>query len=175
MWARTSSLKARILARQLATLGDPLGPATIEQPDVVVPEEAEHPQGVGSPPVRLVAVDDDGRVPGDAARAHHLGEAGAIDVVPRDRVVEVEVPVELEGARDMAGVVEQDVLVGLQQRDAVGTADPSRLELLGEPVRGDQSLWMRIGRDLGLHGRRVFDCHGVHGVTASRTQDRGWS
>ena len=53
-----------------------------------------------------------------------LGEAGPVDVVAGDRVVEVEVPVDLEGSRDVAGVVEQHVLVGLEQGDAVGSADP---------------------------------------------------
>ena len=48
----------------------------------------------------------------------------AVDVVPHDRVVEVGVPVELDRAGDVAGVVQQHVLVGLEHHDAVVAAGP---------------------------------------------------
>jgi hypothetical protein len=58
-----------------------------------MPEQLEHPQRVGRPPVVLVAVDHDGVVARDAALGHQPGEARAVHVVAGDRVVEVGVPV----------------------------------------------------------------------------------
>ena len=51
---------------------------------------------------------------------HDLGEPLAVDVVAGHRVVEVGVPVDLDRARDVPGVVEQDVLVGLEDDDPSG-------------------------------------------------------
>ena len=74
----------------------------------------------------------DGGVAGDALAAEQRGEAGAVDVVADDRVVEVGVPVDLDRAGDVAGLVQQHVLVGLDD-DQAGVA-----EVLGEPLGGDE-------------------------------------
>ena len=116
----------------------PLGPAAVQDAHVRVAEQAEHPQRVGGPPVVAVAVEDDGGVPGDAALAADLGEPGAVDVVPGDRVVQLGVPVDLDRARDVPGVVEQHVLVGLDD-DEAGVA-----QVGGQPVGGDQPLGVRV-------------------------------
>ena len=113
------------LGGQLAALGDPLGPAAVEDPHVGVAEQGEHPQRVGGPPVVAVAVEDDRGVAADAALAAELGEAGAVDVVAGDGVVQLGVPVDLHRARDVAGVVEQHVLVGLDD-DEPGVARGAR-------------------------------------------------
>ena len=110
--------RRRHVGRVRAALGLPLGAAAVEQAHVVVAEQAEHPEGVGRPPVVLVAVDDDRRVAGDALRAEQLREARAIQVVAGHRVVEVGVPVDLDRALDVAGLVEQHVLVGLDHDQA---------------------------------------------------------
>ena len=60
---------------------------------------------------------------------HQGGEALGVDVVARDRVVQVGVPVDLDRAGDVAGVVEQDVLVGLDDHEA------GVVEVLGQPRR----------------------------------------
>ena len=80
------------------------------------------------------------------------GELLAVEVVAHDGVVEVGVPVDLDGAGDVPGLVEQHVLVGLDD-------DQARLtEVLGEPVGGDETLGMGVlgelggGVELGGHG-----------------------
>ncbi len=188
--ASTSSRKARIGASTRCTtgysdalpddgvgrhgppFGDPLGPAAVQQPDVVVAEQAEHPQGVGRPPVALVAVDDHRGFPADPLAGHQVGERGAVDVVTADRVVEVEVPVHLDRAGDVAGVVEQHVLVGLHDHE------PGVAEVRGQPVGGDQPLRVRVLGDLGVVVER--DRRGGHGGLVSqwrwarvRTRRRG--
>ena len=60
--------------------------------------------------------------------ASRRGEALAVEVVAGERVLEVGVPVDLHRAGDVAGVVEQHVLVGLDD-DHVGV-----VEVLGQPV-----------------------------------------
>jgi len=76
-----------------------------------MPEQGEHPQGVGRPPVALVAVDHHGVVTGYALAVHESGELLAADVVANPGVVEVGVPVDLDRTRDVTDVVEQHVLV----------------------------------------------------------------
>ena len=51
-------------------------------------------------------------------RAHELGEALGVDVVARDGIVELGVPVDLDRAGDVAGLVQEDVLVGLDHHQA---------------------------------------------------------
>jgi hypothetical protein len=67
---------------------------------------------------------------------------------PGERVVEVEVPVDLDRAGDVPGVVEQHVLVGLQEHDAVGPTDPPLGDLLGQPLGGHQPLGVGVLGDL---------------------------
>ena len=47
------------------------------------------------------------------------GEPLAVDVVAGDGVVELRVPVDLDRAGDVPGVVEEDVLVGLDDDEAL--------------------------------------------------------
>src|SRR5690606_26937446 len=108
------------------------------------------PQGIGRPPVALVAVDDHGRVPADSTRGHHGGELLGVDVVAREGVVEVLVPVELECGGDVPGVVEQDVLVGLEDDEVLARPGGSSRDPLGEPCSGDEALRMRVLGDLAV-------------------------
>jgi len=123
------------------------------QTDVLVPEEREDPQGVGGPPVVLVAVDHDGAVARDAVATHQRGERLAVDVVTLDGVVEVEVPVDLDGALDVARLVEQDVLVGLDHDQ------PRLAEVLLQPLGAHETLGVGVLGEAG--GRVVLDGHGV--------------
>src|SRR5699024_5975446 len=115
----------------LPALRLPGGAAPVQQAHVRMPEQREDPQRVGRPPVRLVAVDHHGGLAGDAGGVHELREAGAVDVVAGDGVVEVQVPVDLHRAGDVAGLVQQHVLVGLDDDQVLGAAVG---ELIGEPL-----------------------------------------
>jgi hypothetical protein len=88
----------------------------------------QHPEGIGSPPVVLVAIEDDGGIGIDAFRAEEPLKLFAVDVVANELVVQVVGPIDLDCAGDVAGVVEQQVLVGLDE------ADPWILEVLGHPI-----------------------------------------
>ncbi len=121
----------------------PLLAAAVQQPHVPVAEQGRHPQGVGGPPVEVVAVEHHGGVAPDALGRHQPGEALAAHVVPLDGVVQVQVPVDLDRARDVPGLVQQDVLVRLGHHQ-VGVA-----EVLGQPGRCHQALGVGVGAELG--------------------------
>jgi hypothetical protein len=130
-----------------------------------MPEQGAHPQGVGGPPVGLVAVEHDRGVGGDALGRHQPGKALAVDVVAGDRVVEVGVPVELDRARDVAGLIQQHVLIRLGHHQ-VGV-----LKVLGQPGRGHQALGMGVGTQ--LLGRVVLH-HRAHALLLRRQAARFW-
>src|SRR5690606_15058319 len=108
---------------------------------------------------------DDGVVAGDAALGQRRGEPGAVDVVARHRVVEVGVPVEVDGARDVPGRVQQHVLVRLHDGE-------TRLpEVLRQPGGGDQPLRVRVVGERGVGGSGK--AHGVKsGTTTARVRGR---
>ena len=145
----------RGVGREHAALGLPLGPAAVHDPAVLVPEHGERPEGVARPPVRLVAVEHERRVGRDPeARAQPLELADA-DRVADVGVLEVRLPVDVDGAGDVAGRVEQDVLVGLDDPDVLGVG-----EVLGDPVGGDQDLGAGV-----LGHAEGEDAAGGRGVT----------
>ena len=127
----------------VAAFGQPEVAPAVEQSDVGVAEQREDPQRVGRPPVALVAVDHHGVVAGDALAVHQVGELLAVDVVADPGVVEVGVPVDLHRAGNVADVVEQDVLVGFDDRQT-GRAHVGR-----EPVGGDEPFGVGVGRQRG--------------------------
>ncbi len=71
------------------------------------------------------------------------GEARAVDVVAHDRVVELGVPVDLHRAGDVAGLVEQDVLVGFDD-DQPGLAEAGL-----EPLARDEPAGLGVLGELG--------------------------
>ena len=50
---------------------------------------------------------------------HQLSEIRSVQIVASDLVVELGVPVQLYRSWNVAGVIEQDVLVGLHDSDSV--------------------------------------------------------
>ncbi len=128
----------RDFAGERAGLGDPLVAAAIHDLHLVVTEEAEDPEGVAGPPVRLVPVEDDGRVALDAVFLAERGEGLGRDVVAHGLVLKVGAPVDVHGAGDVAGGVKKDVLVALDD------ADGGVVEMLGDPFRGHESLGMCV-------------------------------
>ena len=154
---------ARHVQRGVAPVAHPQVTTTVEQAHVGVTEQGEYPQRVGGPPVALVAVDHHGVIAGDALAVHQVGELRAVDVVADVRVVEVGVPVDLHRAGDVAGVVEQDVLVGLHD------GQPGAAEIGRQPIRGDQAFGMRISGEGGIWiGRKRHPMSLPMGSSAAR-------
>ena len=107
-------------------------------------KQAEDPEGVRSPPVEVVAVDHDRRVARDTAHRAHRCKALRTDVIARRRVVEVEVPIDLLGARDVARVKQQHVLVGLQHHET------GRAQVVLEPLGRHETSRVGVGLELGV-------------------------
>src|SRR6266568_830109 len=161
------ALALRLLADQRAALLDPLLPAAVQQADVRVPEEGGDPQCVRRPPVEVVPVEHYRVVAGDAPGGHHLGEMLAVHVVADDRVVQIGVPVDLDRTGNVACLVQQHVLVGLRHHHL------RVVEVVGQPVRGDQPLRMCVAAQLvrhwllGLLGLLLTKSHATDYSTAS--------
>ena len=75
-----------------------------------------------------------------------FGESLSVDVVAHDRVVELGVPVDLHRARDVAGLVQQHVLVGFDHDQARSA------EALCEPLGGHESAGFGVFGELGRSG-----------------------
>ena len=103
-----------------------------------MPEELERPEGVAGPPVRLVAVEDHGRVVGNSRLRAHRGEFLGVDVVANELVLEVALPVDPDGAGNVAQVVEQEILVALDD------ADLGVLQVVCDPVGRDEDFRMSV-------------------------------
>ncbi len=80
----------------------PLLATAVEQLDVAVAVELEVPVRVGGEPVVVAAVEDHAVVVGDAPLGEQGLELGLVDEVPADLVLQVGLPVELDGTGDVA-------------------------------------------------------------------------
>src|SRR5918997_3040959 len=129
----------------LPNLGLPLDPSAVHDPDVVVAEETEDPEGVGGPPVVPVPVEDDRGVGGDALLGHQVGEVVGVEVVAHQGVVEVLDPVYLHGVGNVAYVVEEHVLVRLHKAKVLGI-----VKVVRHPLGADQGLGLRVALVLYL-------------------------
>jgi hypothetical protein len=103
-----------------------------------VAEQLKDPESIGGPPVVLVAVEDDRGLRRDAMTAHQLSKLGRADIVAHQRVVEIIVPVDVDRAGDMAGLVEQDIFV------AFGEAYIRVVQMVGQPGGADQHIRLGI-------------------------------
>ena len=90
------------LARPGASVELPALAAAVHDAAVGVAVEFEDPKRIAGPPVVLVAVEDDGRVVGDALARAELGKAVFVDVVADDLVLQIGVPVDLAPRRARA-------------------------------------------------------------------------
>ena len=113
---------------------DPLQPPAVHDLGVGVPEQLQHPEGIGGPPIILIAVENDRRLPGSAHSAHQLVEGGASEIVAPDRVVEVPGPVDFHRAGNVIGAIQKRVFVGF------GNANLRILQVFLDPVRGNQDI-----------------------------------
>lgn len=126
-------------------------------------EEGEHPEGIGRPPVIFVAIDHDGRVAADAFGADQCGELRSVDVVALHRVVEIGVPVDLDGAGDVSGLVKEYVFIRLDDDK------PRCAEVSTEPVCADETPGVCECRE--ARGLVDLDGHLVPPVGASTGGD----
>ena len=118
--------------------------AAVEDPAVGVSEEFECPEGIARPPVRLVTVEHDGGVAGDAGPGAQGGELLGVDVVAEQLVLEVPLPVDPDGAGDVGQVVEQYVFVALDD------ADFRILQVVFDPIGRDQHFRVNVGFSHGV-------------------------
>src|SRR5207245_2136323 len=96
----------------------------------------------------LVAVEHDRRVVADPLGPQQVLEARAIDVVADQRIVEIGHPVDFHSPGDMAGLIQQDVLVRL------GDTDVRVVEVIGHPLGGDQYIGTRVAPRVNIGYRR---------------------
>ncbi len=121
-------------------LREPLLAAAVDEPQVLVAEQAEHPVRVRRPPVGLVAVQHDRRVASDAEPSHQPRESGRVNVVADPPVVEVDAPVDAHSPGDVASVVQRHVLVRLDHPN-------SRVRrVLRNPSGFDQHVGIHVAR-----------------------------
>jgi hypothetical protein len=104
-----------------------------------VPVVLQIPVGVGGEPVVAVAVEDDRVVVGDPAAAEELAERLGPEEVALDLVLQVLLPVEADGARDVRVGVERGVLVDLD--------DPNRVvfQMVLDPLGLDENVLRVVG------------------------------
>src|SRR4029077_1670670 len=81
-------------------------------------EKPEDPERVGRPPIRLVTIEDDRRVGRNAVPRGKLGKRVGSDVIPLHGIVQVRAPIDMNGIRDMAGVVKKNIFIAFDDADA---------------------------------------------------------
>ncbi len=75
---------------------EPLDAAAVHQPDILVAVHLEQPEGIGSEPVVVVAVEDHGVAGRNASVAHQLFKFLLADDVAADLILKLALPVEAD-------------------------------------------------------------------------------
>ena len=134
-------------ARHRTLLRFPFVPATVQDFDFFVSKQTEGPKGITSPPVGLVAVENTGGIARNSISAAEIGEFIGRNVIAHHRVLQIGAPVDVHRARDVSGIINQDIFVRLD--------DPQVFvrQMLFQPVCIDQSLRVRIGRRFRVHAK----------------------
>src|SRR5205823_10643418 len=127
----------------------PLLAAAVEQLDVAVAVELEVPVGVCGEPVVVAAVEDHGVVVADPAAGQQRLELLLVHEVPAHRVLQVLLPVQLDGAGDVAVVIGAGVLVDFDEDHARG------VEILLGPVGRNEYRVATHGLPLEWDGPRA--------------------
>src|SRR5467141_1294198 len=136
--------------RDRETLLDPLLPPAVKEDDVVDAVVLEHPEDERSEPVVEVAVEDDLVVVRDPEPAEERLEALFRDDVSAHRIVDVLLPVDQDGPRDVPEVVvRRGIVIDLDDADVLIP------QTSFHPARVDQYFGMRVCR------------HGFHASDAS--------
>ncbi len=68
--------------------------------------------------------------------------------IPQDRILEIEPPIDVNGAGNVAGIVEEQVFI------AFDDAGVRLIEVLGEPFGAHQHFGVRVLRKRCSHGNR---------------------
>ena len=119
----------------------PLLAPAVEQLDVLVAVQLEVPVRVRGEPVVVAAVQDHGVVIADTLVRQQLRELLLVDEVALDLILEFGLPVQPDGACDVAALVGGGVFVDLDE-DGVGC-----IEIALGPVGGDQDVGASHGVD----------------------------
>src|SRR5579883_3220482 len=136
-WSR-SAWMGRHLGRHGTALRDPLRPAAVEDARMVHAVEREQPVRVGRKPVVLVAVEDDRGLVADAVRAKQRLQLFLGDPIARHRVLELRLPVEVDGAGNVSLTVQARVLGDLHDAD-LGVS-----QVIIQPRGFDEHLRVRV-------------------------------
>ncbi len=135
-------LRGRVLRHfggQLTALVDPLFAAAIHDLGIGMAKELKNPERIRCPPVVLVTIEHNGGIVADALLAHQRFEPLFVQVIAHQRIVKVAHPVDLNCARNMAQVVQQNIFVAFDQPNV------RIVEMLGHPVGLDEHLWPGVG------------------------------
>src|SRR5438874_5643821 len=128
----------------------PLIAAPVEDLYILMPEQAEGPECITSPPIGFVAIEYAGRFGGNPIATTYFGKFLGRDVITNDRILQVGPPIDVDRSRDVSCIVEQNVLVRFDD------ADIRMLQVFREPFRLHQRL--RVGVSIGLiiHSVKVW-------------------
>src|SRR3954470_19885709 len=157
---------ARRVARRLAALGDPLLARAVHELHVVVAVVLEVPVRVRREPVVAIAVEDDRVVVGDAARAEQLTELLRPEEVALDLVLQVLLPVEADGARDVRLGGQRRVLVDLDDPDVRG------VQMLRHPLGVDEHVLRVVSQTCVPPAQELEMQPGLSGFESSATLTR---
>ena len=136
---------------ELAALELPLLAAAVHELHGVEAAELQQPVRVGSEPVVVAAVEDDGRVGADPGLRQQAGEPGLVLEVAADLGVQVRAPVPAQRVADVPLVVGGRVLVDLDDPDV------RIVDVLLEPVGAHQHVRLGVVR----HGYPTPSCPGT--------------
>src|SRR5437868_8611188 len=144
------SLVLWYFAGHLPALRLPLVTAPVENLYILMPEQAEGPERVTSPPIGFVAIEYAGRFGRDPIATTYFGKFLRCDVITNDGILQIRSPIDVNRSRDVSCIVEQNVLVRFDD------ADIRILQVFREPLRLQQRL--RVGVSIGLiiHSTKVW-------------------
>jgi hypothetical protein len=126
-----------------SALGHPGITTTVKQTNILVTKEGEDPERVGGPPVALIAIDHDGVIARNSFAGHQVREGLSLQVIPNNGIIEFGVPIDFDGARNVPGVIQQDVLIGFENYQSFGP-------LVGfKPLGGDEAFGVSVTGEFG--------------------------
>ncbi len=141
-------LRGRILRLGIARPGTivqfPTLATAVHDPAFGVAIKFECPEGVAGPPVTFVAVENHDRLGRDSFRGTKPGEGFFVDVVAADGILQIGVPVDLNGARNVALRIEKHVLVRFDNADSGIVARCASTQAVSTSTSG-WAYWGAIG------------------------------
>src|SRR5437588_7146340 len=105
------SLVLWYFARHFPALRLPLVAAPVENLYTLMPEQAEGPQRITSPPIGFIAIEYTGRFGRDPVATTNFGKFLGRDVITNDLILQICSPIDVDRSRDVSCIVEQNVFV----------------------------------------------------------------